>query len=185
MQRTAAATTWAVAVTLLATVTAGCSDDSGGEPSPSQSGQTRTASPSSPPKGPATVAVKSTELGKVLVDAEGRTLYLFEADTSAKSTCDGDCATAWPPLTTEGKPKAGKGVEAGKLGTGARSDGTRGVTYNGHPLYRYEKDEKPGDTKGQDVDEFGAEWYVLGPDGKKVEGGGGDSGGSSGGSGGY
>lgn len=185
MQRTAAATTWAVAVSLLATVTAGCSDDSGGETGPSPSGQSRTASPSGAPKGPATVAVKSTGLGKVLVDAGGRTLYLFEADTSAKSTCDGDCAKAWPPLTTKGKPKAGKGVGAGKLGTSTRSDGTRGVTYNGHPLYRYEKDEKPGDTEGQGIDGFGAEWYVLDPSGKKIEDSGGDSGGYSGGSGGY
>jgi predicted lipoprotein with Yx(FWY)xxD motif len=109
-------------------------------------------------------------LGKVLVDSNGRTVYLFEKDTGPKSTCFGACATEWPPVTTTGKPSAGDGVTASMLGTAKRSDGTTQVTYGGHPLYLFEADKKPGDATGQNVDAFGAEWYVLSSAGHKVEG---------------
>ncbi|MER5215707.1 hypothetical protein ABT063_35585 [Streptomyces sp. NPDC002838] len=115
------------------------------------------------------MAVRSSELGRILVDGEGRTLYLFEADTSEKSTCNDACAQAWPPLTTSGPPKAGEGVKADLLGTTTRDDGSTEVTYNGHPLYYFQGDRKPGDTTGQGLDQFGAEWYVLNADGNKVE----------------
>ena len=117
-----------------------------------------------------TVNVRSTSLGKILVDSKGRTLYLFEKDTGPKSTCSGACASAWPPFRTSGKPKAGSGVTTSLLGTTARSDGNDEVTYNGHPLYYYAGDQKPGDTNGQNLDQFGAEWYVLSPAGTKVIG---------------
>jgi len=86
--------------------------------------------------GKGSVALASTKLGKVLVDGNGRTLYLFEADKGAMSKCGGACASAWPPLTTSGKPTAGAGVVAAKLGTAKRPDGTTGVTYAGHRLPR-------------------------------------------------
>jgi predicted lipoprotein with Yx(FWY)xxD motif len=120
--------------------------------------------------GPATVKTRHGKLGTFLVDGKGRTLYLFEKDKSAKSTCSGACATAWPPLTTTGKPKASGSAKASLLGTSKRSDGTTQVTYKGHPLYFFIQDKKAGDTKGQRVDGFGAEWYVLGASGKKLEG---------------
>jgi predicted lipoprotein with Yx(FWY)xxD motif len=110
----------------------------------------------SKPTKPATVKVRSTKLGKIVVDGPARTLYLFEKDKNGKSSCSGACAKAWPPLLTKGTTK--------------RSDGTTQVTYGGHPLYTFAPDKNtPGSTKGQGVDGFGAEWYVVGPNGKAVE----------------
>lgn len=111
----------------------------------------------------------SSTLGPILVDGTGRVLYLFEADTSSKSTCSGSCAAAWPPLLTSGTPTGGQGVKANLLGTTTRSDGTTQVTYNGHPLYYYAGDSKAGDMNGQDISQFGAKWYVLDANGVKVE----------------
>jgi predicted lipoprotein with Yx(FWY)xxD motif len=120
--------------------------------------------------GAATIAVRTTPRGRILVDGRGMTLYLFEKDTGTKSMCSGSCATFWPPATTKGAAKAGSGLDAGKLGTTARADGATEVTYNGHPLYYYAGDKKPGDTTGQGLDAFGALWYVLSPAGKEVVG---------------
>ena len=119
---------------------------------------------------PATVGVANVDpLGAILVDSQGRTVYLFEKDTGPESTCFGACATEWPPVTTSGKPSAGSGVTASMLGTTKRSDGKTQVTYNGHPLYLFEADQKPGDATGQKVDAFGAKWYVLSSAGDKVK----------------
>jgi predicted lipoprotein with Yx(FWY)xxD motif len=104
-----------------------------------------------------------------LVDAKGRTLYLFEKDKTAKSTCSGACAVAWPPSTTSGKPKAGHGAKAKLLKTSKRSDGGTQVTYNGHPLYRYIGDTKAGQTNGQGINGFGAKWYMMNAGGKKID----------------
>jgi predicted lipoprotein with Yx(FWY)xxD motif len=120
--------------------------------------------------GAATIAVRTTPLGRILVDGGGMTLYLFEKDTGMKSTCNGSCAKFWPPVTTAGAAKAGSGLDAGKLGTTARTDGETEVTYNGHPLYYYAGDKQPGDTTGQGLNAFGALWYVLSPAGKEVVG---------------
>jgi predicted lipoprotein with Yx(FWY)xxD motif len=118
----------------------------------------------------AKVGTRHTSLGTVLVDARGRTLYLFEKDKTKKSTCSGACAANWPPLTTSGTPKASGGVNAHKLGTTKRSDGKTQVTYNGHPLYTFVIDNnKPGSTKGEGVNAFGAKWYVVGTNGKKID----------------
>jgi predicted lipoprotein with Yx(FWY)xxD motif len=117
-----------------------------------------------------------------LVDGSGRTLYLFEADSGATSTCSGACASAWPPVTTNGDPAATGAAKGGMLGTSARDDGSTQVTYAGHPLYRYAGDSAPGDTNGAGSDEFGAEWYPVAPSGEAVETGedsGDDSGGST------
>ncbi len=117
----------------------------------------------------ATVAVaNNTKLGMILVDGSGRTLYLFQADTGSSSTCYGSCATYWPPLLTNGAPKAGAGANAALLGTTKRSDGTTEVTYAGHPLYHVVTDHNPGDATGQAVNNFGALWNAVGPDGKKI-----------------
>jgi predicted lipoprotein with Yx(FWY)xxD motif len=122
------------------------------------------------PSGPATVSMRSTSLGKILVDGKGVTLYLFEKDKNAKSACSGACAKAWPPLLTKGSPKAAGGASSSKLGTTKRSDGTTQVTYNKHPLYMFIQDKgKAGSTKGEGLDAFGAEWYVLNKSGTKIE----------------
>jgi predicted lipoprotein with Yx(FWY)xxD motif len=119
--------------------------------------------------GAATVKTRHGQLGTFLVGPSSRTLYLFEKDKTKKSTCSGDCAKAWPPLLTTGKPKASGSAKASLLGTTKRSDGTTQVTYKGHPLYYFIQDKKAGQTKGQGIDGFGAEWYVLSPSGKKIE----------------
>jgi predicted lipoprotein with Yx(FWY)xxD motif len=116
----------------------------------------------------ATVAVASTSLGDVLVDGSGKTLYIFEKDTSANaSTCSGQCAATWPALTVTGDVVLGDGLTDSMFATFARDDGTMQVSVNGHPLYRYGADTKPGDTNGQ---EFGDVWYVVGANGQKIEG---------------
>jgi predicted lipoprotein with Yx(FWY)xxD motif len=115
----------------------------------------------------------------VLVGANGHTLYEFEKDESDESYCNGDCTKAWPPLTTSGAPKASGQVDQSKLGTIKRDDGTMQVTYAGHPLYYYAEDDKSGDAKGNEADEFGAEWYALQPSGDNAESGGSGGGGSS------
>src|SRR4051812_46171102 len=117
----------------------------------------------------ATVKTRHGELGTFLVGTNGRTLYLFEKDKTKKSTCSGACATAWPPLLTTGKPKAAGKAKKSLLGTTKRSDGKTQVTYKGHPLYYFVQDKKAGDTAGEGVDGFGAEWYVVGTNGKKIE----------------
>ena len=117
----------------------------------------------------ATVSVATnTALGKILVDGSGRTLYLFEADKGTASTCYGACATYWPPLLTSGAPQAGTGINASLLGTTKRNDGAIEVTYGGHPLYHVVTDHNPGDATGQGVNNFGAPWDVVGPDGNQV-----------------
>ena len=116
----------------------------------------------------ATVQVRRTGLGKVLVDSRGRTLYLFRMDTEGRSRCSGTCAVAWPPLLASGRPVAGTGVKGSKLGTTRRSDGKTQVVYNRHPLYRFVEDKKPGNTNGQGLNAFGAHWFVVSPAGNQI-----------------
>jgi predicted lipoprotein with Yx(FWY)xxD motif len=113
------------------------------------------------PTGPAEVKAKDVSIGKILVDGKDMTLYLFEKDKGGKATCTGECATAWPPLLTTDKVTAGPGVNPAWLGVTQRSDGTKQVTYHGWPLYHFVKDTKPGDMNGQDIEHFGAKWYVV------------------------
>jgi predicted lipoprotein with Yx(FWY)xxD motif len=129
------------------------------------------ASPTSPKTqagSTATVATAKTDLGNILVDAQGRTLYLFKKDTGTTSTCTGACATFWPPLIAKGAPTTGSGAVASLVGTSKRSDGASQVTYNGHPVYLYTGDQKAGDTTGQGIVAFGATWYVVSPSGTQV-----------------
>jgi len=120
-------------------------------------------------KAPALVMLRSTPLGRILVDARGRSLYLFEADKGRRSSCYGACAVAWPPLVTTGKPRAGAGTKASLLGTTKRKGGALQVTYRGHPLYFFVQDRRAGQTTGEGIDGFGGEWYVLSAAGTKVE----------------
>ena len=109
--------------------------------------------------------------GEFLTDQQGRTLYLFTPDEDAEaSTCYDACAAAWPPVLSEMQPQAAHpDVQGGELGTVRRADGTMQVTYNGWPLYYYVQDAAPGEIAGQDVHSFGGEWYLLSPDGDKIE----------------
>ena len=116
---------------------------------------------------PITVGTASG-VGKVLVDSNGMTLYYFQKDQNDESACYGPCAKGWPPLTTEGKPQAGEGAMASKLGTTERKDGTTQVTYAGWPLYTFVEDKKPGEDNGTDSKAFGASWYPLHPNGEKA-----------------
>ena len=124
--------------------------------------------PAAKSSGAATVTVRKTKLGRIIVDGSGRTMYLFEKDKGTHSACSGACAKAWPPLMTKGKPKATGGAEAKLLGTTKRSNGTQ-VTYAGHPIYGYMGDTKPGQTNGEGSRAFGAAWYVLAPNGHKID----------------
>ena len=117
---------------------------------------------------PATVSTRKGQLGTFLVDGRGRTLYLFEKDKGTASTCYGACASVWPPLTTGANAKA-SGLRGARLGTTRRKDGKTEITVAGHPLYTYAGDQRAGDVKGQGLDQFGAEWYVLGANGHKIE----------------
>jgi predicted lipoprotein with Yx(FWY)xxD motif len=145
-------------VPLVALVAAGCGDNGSDSAAPAKAGGGHSA----------TVSVASTDLGKILVDSQGKTLYLFEKDSGTKSTCSGGCATEWPPLRVSGKPTAGDGAKASLLGTTQRSDGQPQVTYNGHPLYSYQGDSEPGDTNGQGINAFGALWYVPSSSGNEI-----------------
>ncbi|HEX8856108.1 MAG TPA: hypothetical protein VF752_10945 [Thermoleophilaceae bacterium] len=117
----------------------------------------------------ATVKLRKTSLGMMLVGPSGRSLYLFLKDKKGKSACYNACASGWPPLTTKGKPTAGKGVKASLLTTVKRKDGTMQVVYNHHPLYYYAGDSKAGQTSGQGLNQFGAKWYVLNAKGNKID----------------
>jgi predicted lipoprotein with Yx(FWY)xxD motif len=170
----------AIPMTLLALVAAlaiaGCGggDSSGGAyggKGGASGGETTaaTAAPN-PEEGTTFVSVAAVpELGRVLVDSNGLTLYDFHKDQGTESSCYGGCAEVWPPLLSEGEPHASNGAQAGLLGTTGRKDGTTQVTYAGHPLYTYVEDKGPGDATGNDVDSFGAEWYALTPSGAEPE----------------
>ncbi|MFJ1925597.1 hypothetical protein [Streptomyces sp. NPDC088131] len=166
---------------LLAAAAAGCSgsgSDSGGSAGTDTGGlnsarqadvpAAAATSPSPSPSPAPTVSLRKGTYGKTLVNEKKMTLYVFDKDTRNKSMCDGDCAKAWPPLLDEKTPTGGTGVVSKLLKTTTRGDGKKQVTYNGHALYLFDEDKKPGDAKGQGVDAFGAKWYVVNAKGKQV-----------------
>lgn len=109
---------------------------------------------------------QDAKLGPIVTDTKGMTLYRFDKDTAQppKSNCSGSCATAWPPVPADGA-EAPAGIAKSDLGSVTRADGTRQLTIGGWPAYRFAKDTKPGDTKGQGV---GGTWNALTADGKKA-----------------
>jgi predicted lipoprotein with Yx(FWY)xxD motif len=114
------------------------------------------------------LTTKHSKLGAVLAAGPKRlTVYLFQGDKGAASSCTSACASVWPPVT--GKPTAAGNAVAADLGTITRADGATQVTYKGHPLYFFAKDGDAGDAYGEAIKSFGAEWYVLAPSGKKVD----------------
>ena len=184
---TAAAVPFVLAAAIAGCGSSGSSGSSGATSKSSSSGaSSSTASPApssaggsysyAPPAAPAkttsaaaglTIATRRSPIGTILVAANGRTVYLFEKDTAGRSSCAGACASAWPPVAAPAT--AGAGVSGAKLTTTTRSDGTKQAVYAGHPLYYFVSDAKAGDMKGQNAHAFGADWYAIGPAGKKVE----------------
>ena len=147
---------------VLAAVAAGCG---GGGATAASSAPPKTASGQA-----ATVGISNTGIGQILVDSQGRTLYLFKADQGTKSACTGACAGAWPPLLVTGKPTVGSGTNATLVGTTTRPQGKTQVTYNGHPLYLFAQDQKAGETNGQGVSAFGAAWFAVNSAGNQASG---------------
>jgi predicted lipoprotein with Yx(FWY)xxD motif len=127
---------------------------------------TPTTAPTMAAAAEATVNVANDpNLGQILVDGNGMTLYMFTKDGPDKSNCSGNCFNLWPPLNTQGHPTLGPGVDASLVSNTQASDGSEMVTYNKMPLYHFSKDQNPGDTNGQGV---GSVWYAVSPDGKPV-----------------
>ncbi|MFL5896397.1 MAG: hypothetical protein ACJ76Z_14950 [Thermoleophilaceae bacterium] len=150
------------AATAVALIIAGCGGGSGyGTSSP-------TAGAAKATGGAPVDVITDPKLGKIIVDAKGRTLYDFVIDKGTTSVCYGACASLWPPYTTTGAPKAGPGVASSLIGTAKRRDGTSEVTYAGHPLYYYAPDQQRGQISGQALDQFGAPWYALTPGGREI-----------------
>ena len=145
---------------------AACGDDGDGAAGAGDSATTEESprAEESPAAEAATVQLAESDLGSILVDAEGMTLYLFESDTDGSSTCYDDCAATWPALI-DGAPSAGDGVDGSLLGTIERDGGDVQVTYDGHPLYHFASDQAPGDTEGQGV---GDVWFVVDASGAAV-----------------
>ena len=161
----------ASAITLSAAALAACG---GG-------GSSSATVPTTPSGRAATLGVDdNNDLGNILVDSRARTLYLFQKDSNGKSSCFGACASQWPPLRVTGMPALGSGLTASRVGTIRRSDGKPQVIYNGHPLYRFEGDQSAGQTNGQGINAFGANWFGVTPAGSAASGTGSNSGGTPG-----
>ena len=147
-------------VAVLALALAGCSSAS----------QANGSTPKSNGGEQGMVDVATSGLGQILVDSQGRTLYLFAKDTGTQSECTGACASAWPPLPATGNPTVGGGADASLVASTMRSDGSPQVTYAGHPLYLFSGDQNPGDTNGEGVVAYGASWYAVSPAGTQITG---------------
>jgi predicted lipoprotein with Yx(FWY)xxD motif len=164
----------AVGVALLA---AACSSagSSSSTPAASSSTPASASAPSSAPasggasaSGATVIKTASSSAGTVLTDGSGRAVYLWVKDAGGMSACTGACAGAWPPVTTTGTATASGSAKASDLGTITRSDGSKQVTYDGHPLYYFSGDSGPGTATGQGSDGFGAKWWLVAPTGSDV-----------------
>ncbi len=163
----------AAGIVLAATACSSGSSSSSTAAAPASSSASQASSPAATGSSAAATTINQAAIsgipGKALVDSQGRTLYLFEADKGSTSMCSGACAAAWPPVTVSGAPQAGSGVSQSMLGTITRSDGTMQLTYNHHPLYYFAGDANTGQDKGQGLKAFGAGWYVVNASGAKID----------------
>ncbi len=159
-----------LALPLVFIALAACSDDGydKGGTAASTTADASGATPTTPTdaSGGVTIALADNSLGKVLVDGEGRTLYLFTKDTPTVPACAGDCLSNWPPLTGATAPTPGDGLSAEDFGTITLTDGSLQTTFHGHPLYYFAGDPSPGDTNGQGV---GSSWYVVDAEGNAIK----------------
>src|ERR1700722_110175 len=146
----------------------------------SSGGSSRAAAPAASPargaapragassSGGTVITTAKSSAGTVLANSSGRAVYLWVKDTGDMSNCNGACAGAWPPVTTTGTPTATGGAKASDIGTITRSDGSKQVTYDGHPLYYFSGDSGPGTATGQGSDGFGAKWWLVAPTGSDI-----------------
>jgi predicted lipoprotein with Yx(FWY)xxD motif len=153
-----------VAVVTVALVVAGCGSSS----TTSSAAASSPAASSSAAVGGVAVSTAKGTGGTYLVGAGGRALYLWAADHNDTSSCAGACAQAWPPLLTMATPTASGGVQASDLGTITRSNGTKQVTYKGHPLYYFAGDTGSGTWHGEGSSAFGAKWWLVAPAGTAI-----------------
>jgi predicted lipoprotein with Yx(FWY)xxD motif len=161
----------ALALTAVALIAAGCgssSSSSSSSTSSSQPSKAPVAAGASSGGGMTLTGASNPELGTIIVDSEGLTVYAFAKDQGTTSSCYGACAEAWPPVLTKGSPASGEGAMSSQLGTTKRKDGTVQVTYAGHPLYTFVEDSKPGEANGNGATAFGAEWNALEESGSLV-----------------
>ena len=151
-------------------VLAGCGDDDdegGGGPSGSYDSGTTESTQAAPAKPTGTeIVLGDSEFGSMLFDSKKQAIYIFERDSKGRTVCYDECAEAWPPVYTDGEPRAGRGVKQSLLGTVKRRDGRLQVTYDGRPLYFYDH-EGPGEVRCHNVNLNGGLWWVVGPDGKR------------------
>jgi predicted lipoprotein with Yx(FWY)xxD motif len=146
-------------------ITAACGDDDDASTTTTPSSESSTTTSTTEADGAATVELADSDFGQILT-SDGRTVYLFMPDAGGAPTCNGGCATTWPPLVADGDPTVGDGLDASIFATVTRDDGDVQVTVDGWPLYFFSGDSAPGDTNGQGV---GGVWYVVGPDGAAVD----------------
>ncbi len=169
--RLAAGVTGAVGVALLAAAcSSGGSSSSTGAASGSPAGASSSGSAAASGSGKTVITTASASGSTFLTDGSGRAVYLWAKDTGDVSTCTGACAGAWPPVTASGTVTASGSAKASDLGTITRSDGTKQVTYDGHPLYYFAGDSGPGTATGQGSDNFGAKWWLVAPSGSDITG---------------
>ena len=159
----------ALSLAALALIVGGCGSDSSSSSTATSSSQGGSAS--------TVAAAENSELGAILVDSKGFTVYAFGKDQGTTSSCYGGCEEAWPPVIVKGEPTAGEGATSSELGTTERKDGSTQATYAGHPLYTFVEDKEPGEANGNGVTAFGGEWSALDESGSAPSGGGGVSGG--------
>jgi predicted lipoprotein with Yx(FWY)xxD motif len=114
-----------------------------------------------------TLGIADTSLGRIVVDSDGFTLYLFKKDSSTSSACNSVCTIVWQPLRANGEIRLGPGLAA-DVGSVQRSNGDMQVTYGGHPLYLYAGDDQPGDVNGEGINAYGALWYAVSPSGTNI-----------------
>lgn len=150
---------WVGAVAVGVLLLAGC-----GSTSP-----TARSTPTSGTSAGTEVTTASSGLGVILVDAQGRTLYMTDADPEGAPGCYNTCSAEWPPLATTGDPTAAGEADSKELSTATRTDGITQVLYGGHPLYTFVKDTAAGQTNGQGLTQQGGMWWVMGVDGSPIK----------------
>jgi predicted lipoprotein with Yx(FWY)xxD motif len=152
----------------VALVVAACGSSSSSSSTPTASASNAAASATNAPVSGIKISTAKGSGGVYLAGASGRALYLWVADTGGMSSCSGACAKVWPPLLAKTTPAVAGGVNASDIGTITRSNGTKQVTYKGHPLYYFEGDRSAGSTTGQGSDSFGAKWWLVAPSGSAI-----------------
>jgi len=151
---------------------AGCGDDGGSDTTrnaPSQSAtESATTTADRAARRGTRVILANSDYGRMLFNSNRQAIYIFQRDRRNKSNCNGECARAWPPVFTKGRPRAGRGVKTSLLGTIRRRGGRLQVTYDGKPLYYY-VNEGPGEVKCHNVNLNGGLWWAVGADGKRLQ----------------